>query len=263
LTTGTTVTYLLPVTRAGALSGIVASPYRGRVMVQLSPSNDTALARDVPSANSATETATWGATVTVNAAVPVRPALAALASVDYQMAGFRGAVEQAARLWYNAPDPETGAIAISNWVATHIAYNYQEDRQISGSHDRWYIGATVDQTWSTRSGVCENYAQVLAAMLRSLGIRCILEDGQASTGYVSSWTLQLVYTLRTTGKNHAWVEVEGVSPHAVATDPTWNGGSPPTLSAARVLTSSYTTDTQLFKKTHHPAGIEMSGAVFP
>lgn len=260
---GNSITYLLPVNAAGNFSGIVASPYSGRVLLQVGPSNDTATAAAVPGAAQAALSATWGTTVDCHRAVSLKPELTALASVDYQLPRFQGAVREAAALWYNAPDPESGAIAISNWVATHIAYNYQEDKQLTGSAAHWPIGATVSETWNARSGVCENYAQVLTAMLRALGVRSILEDGQASAGWVSSWTVELVYRLRTTGSNHAWVDIEGLGPKMVATDPTWNGGSPASLSGARILVSSYTTRTFLFAASHHPAGEEVSGAIFP
>ena len=115
---------------------------------------------------------------------------------------------------------------------------------------------------STVGGVRES-TQVLTAMLRGLGIRAILEDGVASTHWVSSWTFWKVDTLQVDHQNHAWVDVEGIAPGPVATDPTWDGGSPRWLFLARVLVNDYTTTTHLFAATHHPTGPDVGGAVLP
>ena len=263
LVNGTNINYLLPIDSAGRFSGIVAIPYRGRVMLEVGPATDTASAAAVLSASRAQYGETWGGVIQSARTVTVNPELAAVASVDYQLPGFHGAVAEAARLWYNSPDPETGAVAISNWVATHIAYNYVEDRRITGTVDRWPVGATVGETWQAHSGVCENYAQVLTAMLRGLGIPAILQDGEVSSGWVSVWTTLKVETLHEDKQNHAWVVVKGVAQKPIVTDPTWDGGSPPRLSEAYFLTNNFTTATRLFLATHHPAGAEVSGSILP
>lgn len=263
-TSGDTTTYLLPVNAEGAFSGIVASPYHGPVMLIVGPGNYTATASAVYSASAANAAANWGGIIEVPQAATINPQLTALASVDYELPGFRRALEQAATLWYNAPDPESGTMAISNWVATHIAYNYQEDRQISGAVDRWPVGATVDETWQTKSGVCENYAQVLVAMLRALGVPAVVEDGAATTKGIASWTFLAVETLQVEAEQqHAWVTVNGIAAKPVVTDPTWDGGSPPSLADANVLVNDFTTSTRLFSSTHHATGPELSGAIFP
>ncbi len=253
--------YTLPISASGDFSGILASPYTGTVQIEISPSNYTMSASAVSSADAALNFTSWYTQVQVNQAASTAAHLAATADVNYTAPSFAGAIQEAETLWYNAPDPVSGAIAISNWVATHIAYNYTEYSAMDTN--AWNIGATAGQTYAAQTGVCENYAQVLTAMYRALGIPSVVEGGVASNSWVSSWTSAEVSQLFNAGDGHAWVVIDGLTSSPLITDPTWNGGSPQTLASANYLSSAYTTDTTLFSGSHYDQGPETGGLVYP
>ena len=257
------VNYLLPIDANGNFSGVVASPFKGHVQVEIEPSSYTATDANVPVANQAQNDSLWNTYLDVNQSVSLPAHLAALANVDYLRPNFASAIDQAATLWYNSPDPVSGAIAISNWVATNIAYNYNEDTQITSNPDTWQVGATASQTWQAQSGVCENYSQVLVAMDRALGIPADIEYGVASSSWITNWTPSLVSQLNNDGWAHAWVAIYGLTPQPLMTDPTWNGGSPSSVSQANYLCSQYTTSTTLYQGSHDASGPDTQGLIMP
>ncbi len=253
--------YTLPVNATGHFSGIIASPYRGRVDLEIVPSAYTMESSAVPAAEAMLKLNSWSTTVTVNRAVALPAHFAALANVNYTDPAFAPAIREAARIWYNAPDPISGAIAISNWIATSITYNYTELRGMEDN--QWTVGATPSQAYHAGTGVCENYTQILTALYRALGIPAVIENGVASSTWVTDWTSAEVRALGAEGDGHAWVAIYGLTASPLMTDPTWDGGAPSSLTNANYLTNAFTTDTVLFAGSHYGEGPDTAGFIFP
>ncbi|MCY0878093.1 MAG: transglutaminase domain-containing protein [Firmicutes bacterium] len=245
-----TVSYVLPVNAKGAFSGVIASPWAGNVSMFFQPSAYSTSLAGVLAAEKMSPTYVWSP-VAVAQGVPLQGTLVATAALNYNDARFAGAIKTAAILWDNAPDPETGLMAISNWFATHIAYNYPEYEDKS-----WLVGATASETYAAHLGVCQDYAEVLAAVYRALGLSSNVIDGVVSDAWQPGWTSGIVRALSQEGLTHAWVEVYGVGGASFVTDPTWDGGSPPNLADARYLTNNYSGDTVIFRGTHDAETVE-------
>ncbi|MCY0899635.1 MAG: transglutaminase-like domain-containing protein [Firmicutes bacterium] len=243
-------TYVLPLNANGTVSGVVASPWAGNISLMFQPSAYATTLKGVQSAERLANVDVW-TQLTVNRPASLASDLVATASLDYNDTRFLGAIRTAATLWYNAPDRETAAVAISNWVATHIAYNYPEY-----DDKAWVIGATASQTAVAQLGVCQDYAEVLAALYRALGLPTAIADGVVSYVWEPGWTPNTVRTLTREGLTHAWVEVWALGPTPLVTDPTWDGGSPASLLGARYLTNNYTTVTTIYRGTHFEEGVE-------
>ena len=243
--------YVLPVDANGRFSGIVASPYAGQVQLELTPANLTTNLAIFPQATA--NQPYWWTDIDVSASVALNLSETASAALDYTNPSFAAALQTAATLWANAPDPESGLAAISNWVATHVAYDYNELTALDNGEAQ-AVG-TASEVYQTETGVCQDYADLLAAMYRGLGIPAVVEQGVASNTAVTDWTSALVNQLEATD-GHAWVVVNGIGSTPWITDPTWDGGSPASLSQAQYLTNAYTLDTPWFQVSHYDLGPE-------
>jgi transglutaminase-like putative cysteine protease len=102
------------------------------------------------------------------------------------MAAIRKARELTEHLTSQAEKIE----AIHQFVINHVAYDYQKARTVTGA----YV-PSVEGTFETGTGICYDYASLMAGMLRSVGV-----PTKVSVGYVGT-----VY--------HAWNEI-----HLEATD---------------------------------------------
>ncbi len=237
--------YVLPLSPNGSFSGIVASPWKGLLQVTLQASNYTAKAGAVASASQST-LATWNTLIQVNRATVLPTHLSSSAALDYSDPRFSAALRIAAKLWYNAPDPITGALAISNWVGDDMAYNFTEFEDSS-----WTVGATASQSFAAHLGVCQNFAQVLAGVYRGLGIPAVVEEGVISYSWVAQWTPKLVAHQAAIGLSHAWVIAYGLSAQPLVTDPTWDGTGASSLAQANFQTNAFSTDTTVFEGSHY------------
>lgn len=103
--------------------------------------------------------------------------------------------------------------AVHDWVAENIYYDY--DALYGGS----YQDMDARSVLMTRKGVCEGYANLTAALLRSIGIPCKLQGGYAlGIDTKKEWTLS---NIDTTEENHAWNEAY-VNGRWIIIDVTWD-----------------------------------------
>lgn len=94
------------------------------------------------------------------------------------------AIRKAYGLCMNANSDLDKVKSIYNWIIRNISYDYGK----AGSVSSGYL-PNVDSTYSSRSGICFDYAALMAAMLRSQDVPAKLVIGDA------------------TGDYHAWNEV--------------------------------------------------------
>lgn len=103
--------------------------------------------------------------------------------------------------------------AIHDWVATNIYYDY--DALVSGN----YQDMDAKNVLLTKKGVCEGYANLMAALLRSKGIPCKVQGGYAlGIDTKKEWSSS---NIDTTEGNHAWNEVY-VNGRWIIIDATWD-----------------------------------------
>lgn len=87
-------------------------------------------------------------------------------------------VKEAQILVSNAHDDLEVIIAIYNYVVDNITYDYDKAQNVQSG----YI-PDVDEILSLKTGICLDYAAVMASMLRSQGIPTRLEVGYAGDAY--------------------------------------------------------------------------------
>lgn len=75
---------------------------------------------------------------------------------------------------------------VASWVSTHVAYDYQKARSLSGKSG--YI-PSPDATFKECKGICFDFASMSAAMLRSLDIPCKVVTGYINDTLYHSWIL--------------------------------------------------------------------------
>jgi hypothetical protein len=101
--------------------------------------------------------------------------------------------------------------AIHDWMATNIYYDW--DAYLSSS----YVCGSVD-VLRDKKGVCQGYANLAAALLRSLNIPCRVVSGYGlGVSTSGAWS---IYNIDN-GTNHAWNEVY-VSGRWIIMDVTWD-----------------------------------------
>ena len=105
------------------------------------------------------------------------------------------------------------ARAIHDWVATNIYYDF--DALSSGN----YSGMDAKNVLITKKGVCEGYANLVAALLRCQNIPCRIQSGYAlGIDTNQEWNTT---NISTTDGNHAWNEVY-VNGEWIIIDATWD-----------------------------------------
>nr|WP_272879864.1 transglutaminase-like domain-containing protein [Sulfoacidibacillus ferrooxidans] len=135
----------------------------------------------------------------------------------------------------NSPTLNTGIEAISNYVSDLVVYDFNE------LNANQYVWQDAGTTFTNQSGVCENYAQLTASMLRLVGI-----PAQTIGGYGdATWTTPN-YSDTNPQDAHEWVEAWNGS-EWVMLDPTWADGN---QSVNNLLTNQYFTNTVSFSETH-------------
>lgn len=89
--------------------------------------------------------------------------------------------------------------AVHDWVAENIYYDF--DALASGNYDN----LDAKNVLKTKKGVCEGYANLMAALLRSVDIPCRVQNGYAlGIGTDKEWNSS---NTNTSESNHAWNEV--------------------------------------------------------
>lgn len=103
------------------------------------------------------------------------------------------------------------ARAITRWVATNIRYDASAVNRNSGAL----------QALQTRTGVCEDYAALCAALARAANIPARIVYGYTDNG--TNWPASGTFTLR--GYRHAWVEYNLEGRGWVPAEPTRSNSS--------------------------------------
>lgn len=228
--------YVLPLAADGSFSGIVASPFTEMVSLVISPSDYTLnLAAPLIQSSSLS----WQTEVYVPNAAVLPQNLQASSVIDYNSANRSQALDVAKTLWQNAPDPLSGLAAVSNWVSDLVIYDYP---QSTAAVAPW---ATAGEVYQQRTGVGQDYSDLLAAVYRGIGVPAQVYQGYVSGTWMTSWS-------GTYKPNHAWVvaKYDGTS---FTVDPTWNTHD---TSSNYMLTSAFTTETSWFDDTHYSEGPE-------
>ena len=105
------------------------------------------------------------------------------------------------------------AKAIHDWVSSNIHYDFDSLR--IGS----YENMDALSVYATKKGVCEGYANLTAALLRSLKIPCTVRGGYAlGIDTNKKWSEKIINGTET---NHAWKEVF-VDNRWIIVDSTWD-----------------------------------------
>ncbi|MDI3328489.1 MAG: transglutaminase-like domain-containing protein [Alicyclobacillaceae bacterium] len=214
--------YTLPVNSKGVFGSSLRVPYQGDLMVYAVPD----FFRQLKTQNG------WWKT---DVAYPIRSNAPALSPVDLARLAsawvdYRKNPEFAATasvLLDNAPSVRSGIAAVANFVSGKLRYDW----------DSFYAGRPVwknaEEAWRSGSGVCQQFAEVTAALLRSVGVPAETVSGEAAGP---------------TSGPHEWVRVWDGSAW-IAIDPTWNQFGSRNNTA---LSNEYLTETLAFKESHIP-----------
>lgn len=228
--------YRLPVGANGAFSGYVESPFTGPVTVDLIPGFLAALTQNQGSLPSSDYSYEYDVNPTGTSLTSTQSGLLSSTTMDNNMNPPYKAIADA--LLENAPTLNTGIEAISNYVSDLVVYNYNELKP------NQYVWQDAITTFDKQSGVCENYAQLTAAMLREVGIPAETIGGYGN----ATWTTPN-YSDTNPQDAHEWVQAWNGSAW-ILLDPTWADGN---QVVNNVLTNQFFTDTISFADTH--AGI--------
>ena len=144
----------------------------------------------------------YGTTVDVVLASEFDPYLRPSLFCDYSDAS--ACVSKARELAEGAANEGDVMRAICLWVASNVSYDYDKARELSGTSG--YV-PSPDETLSSLTGICFDYASLSAAMLRSLGIPCQIVTGYVSpNGVYHAWNMVYI--------DGSWTSVEfSVSPN--------------------------------------------------
>lgn len=214
--------YALPVAADGTFSALLHCPFHGRVHVLLFTDYLAQLNRQ----GKAETDAGYVVDNAAEAMPALDQALLATSQVDLNLPGASDLSDEAAALMQHAPSVSSGIAAISNYVSERMSYDYTDFD--AGKH----VYEDAVQAWNARIGVCENYAEVTAAMLRSIGIPVETVIGDAHD--------------RQAAGSHEWLRA-WTGTHWMAVDPTWDNAG---QTADTVLTNAYLTDTTAFSTSH-------------
>jgi transglutaminase/protease-like cytokinesis protein 3 len=91
-------------------------------------------------------------------------------------------VQKAAALCAGQPSQTAKVDAVYRWIMNNIKYDRALADQITAGTVKTYL-PNPNTTYSTRRGICFDYASLMCAMLRSQGIPTRLIKGQTPYGY--------------------------------------------------------------------------------
>ncbi len=121
-----------------------------------------------------------GHTFNVDLSSSLRPYLAASINVDFSRGS--SCVQKANSLCSGINTTNGRVEAVYNWIINNITYDHDLANSITSGETSIYI-PDPDRTYSSRKGICFDFASLMAAMLRSQGIITRLCVGQTSLGY--------------------------------------------------------------------------------
>lgn len=226
--------YRLPVDSSGHFSALLESPFTGDVSVSLVPRYLTLMTNS--SSTNFTYPIDYDLPVSGTAPSTQLESLLPSSAIDYN--AYPQFTTMADALLENSPSLDTAIAAMSNYAAADITYNEAEDQP--GAK---YVFQDAMATWNARLGVCENIAQLSAALMRSVGIPVQTVGGYAN----SSWT-KPNYTDTNPSDAHEWLQVWNGTDWQIM-DPTWTAISD-NSGLAYGITSEFTTDTTSIAATH-------------
>jgi hypothetical protein len=142
--------------------------------------------------------------------------------------------ETAATLYENAPTVDSGIAAINNYASDYMTYDMSE------LQPNLYRFQDSMMTWNSKTGICEDYAELEASMLKSIGIRA-----ETILGVVSDSTTGN-QPANANNDNHEWLKAWDGTKWIIA-DPTWSSEDE---SNTALVTNEFFTDTQSFDTTH-------------
>lgn len=137
----------------------------------------------------------WSTTVDVAMEDEFQPFLRPSQMVNYS--ADSACVALAAQLAENCGDDLAVASAVYDYLVENISYDYEKAKTV----EKGYL-PDPDETLSTKTGICYDYAALTAAMLRSQGIPC-----QLITGYVGEDALYHAWN-RIYIEGQGWLTVE-------------------------------------------------------
>lgn len=225
--------YRLPVDASGHFSAMIESPFTGQVELTYEPNYLAHL-----TSTSGSLSYTVDQTVTISGATlpAALQGLLPTASMDFNMS--RAFSQTADQLLENSPSFETAVAAINNYVAGTLSYNVAE-----ASPGGQYVWKSASATWSAKNGICENFAELEASLLRSVGVPVQTVGGNAN----ANWT-----TPNFNDKNaydaHEWLSIDTGGGWLIA-DPTWTGMQD-TNGKNFGITNEFFTNTASFSATH-------------
>lgn len=214
--------YIIPVNSDGTFGALLRDPIAGQASVSIIPHYFEQLNR-----GSWTSVGTYTVKNTGPAMTDQDKGLLASASVDYNMSPVFNQV--ASQLMRNAPTVQAGAAAIANYVGDKILYDW---KNANAGTEIWQNSTTA---WQTNSGVCQDIAEMTAAMLRSIGLPTETVIGNAP--------------LTETTDDHEWIRV-WLNSSWMYIDPTWNSPSDSTMTTNSLITSQYMTQTSAMTSSH-------------
>lgn len=228
-----TWSYAIPVNADGSFSALVRSPVSGS---NVTMTFFTKYVEDMTAWGNGENTVDSPLTdhLSVTALAPSSSELDLFSSakMNYNLNPTFASV--AATLYQQAGSTDSGIEAINAFVADDIAYDTNE---LKPNQYRFQNSTT---TWSTKSGVCEDDAELEASMLKAIGIPTETIQGVAQAA------TQTVDPIGSNGDNHEWVKVFDGTQWLLA-DPTWSGPGDGTTGWE---TSEFFTSTKAFASTH-------------
>jgi hypothetical protein len=221
--------YNLPEQSDGTFSALVRSPFSGTVTVGFIPNFFESL--------NESGSLSWDSEVTLAVPSPApstqHTALLASALRDYNVQSpFATVAEELAAA---SPSIDTAIAAISNFVSEDIAYNYTA---FYANDVPWQDAIT---TWNTHLGVCQDMANLAAAMLETIGIPTQTVSGTADNG-AHEW-------------DQAWDGRQWL-----VFDPTWDA---PDEGIITMLTNEFLTNTTSLQSTHVIDSTSVGSAFHP
>jgi len=226
--------YRLPVDSSGHFSALLESPFTGDVSVSLVPNYLTLMTNS----SSANFTYPIDYDLSVSGTTPSTQLESLLPSSAIDYNAYPQFTTMADTLLENSPSLDTAIAAMNNYASADITYNEAEDQP--GAK---YVFQDAMATWNARLGVCENIAQLTAALMRSVGIPVQTVGGYAN----SSWT-KPNYSDTNPSDAHEWLQVWNGSNWQIM-DPTWTAISD-SNGLAYGITSEFSTDTTSIAATH-------------
>jgi hypothetical protein len=142
----------------------------------------------------------------VNLASSLKPYTAASLMSDFSRGS--GCTQKAASLCSGITTATGRVDAVYRWIVANIAY----DRDLAGSITSGDVKTYVpnpEQTYSTRKGICFDYASLMCAMLRSQGIPTRLAVGTTSLGYHAWNEVYFAGTGWVIVASFSWQEISG------------------------------------------------------